>query len=254
MAHMAASVLVTGVSRRAGIAWNVAQRLHLEGWEVTATGWPPHDLEQKWGADPAAPSCGGIHWEAADLADPEVPDRLVADHAARHGGLDALVAIHARSSSGGIGELTAKELDLSFAVNARATLLLVQAAARARVRRVVVFTTGVHREPMPSEIAYAVSKAALQGITRTLAAALAPRGVTVNCINPGPVDTGYASSEARLSVAEQMPMRRWGVPSDIAPLVSWLLSDTAAWVTGQTLDVDGGWSLRSAVGVGAKDD
>jgi 3-oxoacyl-[acyl-carrier protein] reductase len=242
---MARSVLVTGVSRRVGIAWTIAEQLHRDGWEVTATGWPPHDAEQPWGADLAAPAFTGIVWEPADLADPAVPDRLVADHAARHGALDALVVVHARSSAGGLGELTAAELDHSFAVNARATLLLVQAAARANVRRVVVFTTGVHREPMPSEIAYAVSKAAIQGITRTLAAALAPRGVTVNCINPGPVDTGYASDEDRRSVAAKMPMRRWGAPSDIAPLVSWLLSDAAAWVTGQTFDADGGWSLRA---------
>jgi 3-oxoacyl-[acyl-carrier protein] reductase len=243
---MTRSVLVTGVSRRVGIAWTIAEQLHREGWEVTATGWPPHDAEQPWGADPAAPSLAGIAWQPADLADPEVPDRLVADCATRRGRLDALVVVHARSSSGGIGELTAVELDRSFAVNARATLLLIQAAARADVRRVVVFTTGVHREPMPAEIAYAVSKAAIQGITQTLAAALAPRGITVNCINPGPVDTGYASDEDRRSIAAQMPMRRWGVPENIAPLVSWLLSEAAGWVTGQTFDVDGGWSLRAA--------
>lgn len=244
MLAVAPSVLVTGVSRRIGIAWTVVEHLHHAGWEVTATGWPPHDEQQPWGADLEAPSFEGISWQAADLADPGVPDRLVADHVARHGGLDALVTMHAHSSSGGIGTLTAAELDHSFAVNARATLLLIQAAARTRLRRVVVFTTGVHHEPMPSEIAYAMSKAAIQGITRTVAATLAPRGVTVNCINPGPVDTGYASDEQRQSVAAQMPMRRWGAPSDIAPVVTWLLSDAAAWLTGHTLDADGGWSLR----------
>ncbi len=140
----------------------------------------------------------------------------------------------------------AGELDLSFAVNARATVLLVQAAADAGVRRVVLFTTGVHREPMPTEIAYAMSKAAVQGITTTLAAALAPTA-TVNCVNPGPVDTGYADEDARARVAARMPARRWGRPEDVAPVVSWLLSDDAHWMTGQTLDVDGGWVLRNGV-------
>jgi len=165
---------------------------------------------------------------------------------ARHGGIHALVAAHARSSSGGLGALTAAELDRSYAVNARATLLLVQAAAHAGVRRVVLFITGGHHEAMADEIAYAASKAAVHGITRSLAQALAPHGATVNCINPGPVDTGYADDATRAAVAARMPMKRWGRPRDITPVVAWLLSDEAAWLTGQTLDVDGGWSLRGA--------
>jgi 3-oxoacyl-[acyl-carrier protein] reductase len=237
------SVLVTGVSRRSGIAWAIAEHLHGAGWAVDATGWPQHDAGQPWGAD-AAPSWAEIRWEAADLEESGAPERLIAAHAARYGAIDALVAAHARSASGGLGALTAAELDRSYAVNARATLLLVQAAARAGVRRVVLFTTGVHHEAMADELAYAASKAAVQGITRSLARALAPRGTTVNCINPGPMDTGYADDEIRAAVAERMPMKRWGTPRDIAPAVAWLLSEDAAWITGQTLDVDGGWSLR----------
>ncbi len=58
------------------------------------------------------------------------------------------------------------------------------------------------------------------------------------------MDTGYVDDATRADVAERMPMKRWGTPRDIAPAVEWLLSEAAAWVTGQTLDVDGGWSLR----------
>lgn len=241
------SVLVTGVSRRSGIAWAVAEHLQGAGWAVNATGWPAHDAEQSWGAEPE-PSWDQIRWQAADLEEDSAPERLVTAHAARHGGLDALVVAHARAASGGLGALTAAELDRSYAVNARATLLLVQAAARVGVRRVVLFTTGVHHDAMADELAYAASKAAVQGITRSLAKALAPRGATVNCINPGPVDTGYADDEVRAAVAARMPMGRWGAPGDIAPAVVWLLSEEAGWVTGQTLDIDGGWSLHGAAG------
>jgi 3-oxoacyl-[acyl-carrier protein] reductase len=113
---------------------------------------------------------------------------------------------------------------------------------------VILFTTGVHRDPMPTELPYALSKAALQGMTASLAAALAPTGATVNCVNPGPNDTGYADEGTRQFVAGRMPLApRWGQPADIAELVAFLVSDAAGWITGQTIDSDGGWAIRSGV-------
>lgn len=239
------TALVTGISRRAGIGWTIARRLTGSGWQVSGTGWPAHDAEQPWGADSSGPELPGMHWQQADLAAPLVPAALVADHLERHGSLDALVAVHARSSDQDLATVTAAELDASFAVNTRATILLVQAAAKAGVRRVVLFTTGVHQRPMPAEIPYAASKAAVQGITGSLAAALAPRGATVNCVNPGPNDTGWANDEIAAGVAAAMPLEpRWGTPGDAADLACWLVSDGAGWVTGQTIDSDGGWGIR----------
>jgi 3-oxoacyl-[acyl-carrier protein] reductase len=241
------SALVTGVSRPIGIAFTVANRLRDDGFAVSASGWPAHDAEQPWGGA-GEPELDGIPWSAADLADPEAPARLVAAHVERFGGLDALVAVHARSSMQDLRTVTAAELDASFQVNARATVLLVQAAAAVGVRRVVLFTTGVHQGPMPEEIPYVVSKAAIQGVTATLAAALAASGATVNCINPGPNDTGYADDRSREALARAMPLAaRWGSPADTAELVSFLVSDAAGWITGQTIDSDGGWGVREGV-------
>jgi 3-oxoacyl-[acyl-carrier protein] reductase len=240
--------VVTGISRRVGIGATVAERLITDGWTVTGTGWPAHDAEQPWGRDAAPPEAAGMSWFPADLADPEAPAAVIDRHRAMHDRLDALVAVHARSSGQDLTAVTAEELDASFAVNTRATVLLVQAAARAGVRRVVLFTTGVHRDPMPLEIPYVVSKAALQGVTATLAAALAPRGATVNCVNPGPNDTGYADPETHARVAAEIPLAaRWGRPSDIAELVAFLVSDRGGWITGQTIDSDGGWGVRAGV-------
>lgn len=238
------SVLVTGLTRSVGIAAGVVDHLLDAGWTVSATGWPAHDDEMPWGRGTDADRSGLEHWEAIDLADPAAPGALVDTHVARVGRLDALVAVHARSAAGDLMAVTADELDACWAVNTRASLLLTRAALSAGATRVVLFTTGVHQHPMPDEVAYATSKAALQGVTATLAATAAGYGATVNCLNPGPVDTGYADEGTRAAVAARMPGGRWGRPTDVAPVVGWLLSDDAAWVTGQTLDADGGWGVR----------
>ncbi len=89
------------------------------------------------------------------------------------------------------------------------------------------------------------SKGALHQLTPSLAAHLMPRGITVNCVDPGPNDTGYAYEATRAWVAQRMPGGRWGMPADTAKLVAWLVSDEADWVTGQVIASDGGWSAVS---------
>ena len=237
-------ILITGVSRRVGIAYTLAQRLEADGASVFASGWAPHDAEQPWGADHADSPV--LHYQSIDLADADAPARLIAEACDRIGGLDVLLAVHARSVNQSLGELTADELDTTFAVNARATLLLIKEfAARfaGEHGRVITFSSGQHRGPMPAELPYVASKAAIQQLTPSLAVELAPRGITVNCVNPGPVDTGYADEVGRAAVAAAHPQRRWGTPDDIAETIVWLVSPASAWITGQTIDVDGGWSI-----------
>jgi 3-oxoacyl-[acyl-carrier protein] reductase len=248
-------VIVTGVSRRAGIGFAIAREFLAAGARALVQSYTRHDAEQPWGADPVGiagvlEALGGVgdrlqHVEA-DFADPAAPAFVVDQAVAAFGCVDALVANHARSSTQAFGDVTGDELDLSWAVNARASVLLTQAFAaahddRRRGGRVILFTSGQHLAPMSGEVPYAVSKGAIHQMTLTLADALADRGITVNTVNPGPVDTGWAGPELARRVARALPAGRWARPEEVANLVLWLASDEASWITGQVINSEGGF-------------
>ncbi|HMO11536.1 MAG TPA: SDR family oxidoreductase [Actinotalea sp.] len=251
-------VIVTGASRRMAIGAAIARRVVAEGASVLVHSWSAHDAEQAWGADPQGPerlvdelrgAGGRVEHLSVDLADPDAPAAVVAAARSAFGHVDAVVANHARSSRQALEDLTATELDTSYAVNTRASLLLVKAFAAQHDDtrsggRVLLFTSGQYHGAMPDELPYIASKGALHEVTRSLAVHLAPRRITVNCINPGPNDTGYADDALRAAVAAANPGQRWSTPDDTARLCAWLLSDDASWVTGQTIASDGGWSSR----------
>jgi 3-oxoacyl-[acyl-carrier protein] reductase len=248
-------VLVTGVSRSVGIGAGIARRLAAEGADLILHGWPAYDGEQPWGAD--AGGVGELVEElraqgatvtgvSADLAEPAAPAAVMAAAVQALGHVDALVVNHARGVGATLEEIDAAEIDLSFTVNARASVLLVKEfAAQHDGRpggRVVLFTSGQHLGPMPGELPYVISKGAIQQMTASLACHLAPRGITVNCINPGPTDTGWADEAVTNQVIDMMPQRRWGTPDDAARLIAWLLSADGQWVSGQTLNSEGGFA------------
>jgi 3-oxoacyl-[acyl-carrier protein] reductase len=204
---------------------------------VFIQGWTPHDATQPWGAEP-----GGTEAIAAELG----AQFIEADFAAADaiGPLDILVVNHARSGHAGLEALTAAQIDAFLHENVRASLLLVRefAARHDDSReggRVVLMTSGQHLAPMSGEVAYAVSKGALQQATSTLADELADRHITVNTVNPGPTDTGWGLADR--NPASAMPFGRWGEPDDAARLIAWICSDDARWITGQTIDSEGGF-------------
>ena len=256
--------LVTGVSRRAGIGYAIARRLAAQGASLVLHHYVPHDRDQPWGADPGGPEAviGGVTealadpdasvWsQEADLSDPDAPARLIESAAATSRFLDILVCNHARSGGDGpLGTLTAGMLDSHWAVNTRASILLAQAFAGQHDDsrpggRIVFMTSGQDLGPMTGEVAYAASKAALASITKTLADQLADRRITLNTVNPGPVDTGYAAFADQPDVHEvvrrHFPQGRWGTPDDPARLIAWLVTDDAAWITGQVINSEGGF-------------
>ena len=133
----------------------------------------------------------------ADFSDPRAPGRLVDDACARLGPVHIVVVNHAHSGAGSLEELRAEEIDRHLQVNVRASPPLAKAfAAQHEVReggRIILMISGQHRSAMPAELAYVASKGALHQLTHSLAAHLAPRGITVNAVNPGATDTGWAS-------------------------------------------------------------
>ncbi|MFC4613787.1 SDR family oxidoreductase [Cellulomonas algicola] len=251
--------VVTGVSRRRGIGFAVASRLARMGASLFVHHWSPHDAVQPWGADSTADVLDALRADlvpGASLADASIdlgsddgPDALVAQARAAFGHLDVLVCNQARSGGdGALADVDAAMLDAHWRVNARATLLATQAFAEQHDGRtggrVVWMTSGQQLGPMRTEIAYAASKAALAGVTASVAADLADRGILLNTVNPGPVNTGYlddlvASDPAAAGSA--FPGGRFGEPDDPARLIAWLVSDEGRWMVGQVLSTEGGF-------------
>lgn len=278
------TALVTGVSRRRGIGFAVATRLADLGANIVIHHHRPHDLDLPWGGDDLDAVRAGIREHlvdgarfddvGGDLADASVIPGLVERAAARTGRLDILICNHAKSGDdGSILDMTPERLDAFWDVNARSTLLLTAEFARrlapalesprrpgdritgdkpyaAPRGRVVWMTSGQIHGPMVGEVAYATSKAALAGITPTVAAELLELGIILNTVNPGPVNTGYLDPETTDRSLDDLdrylattPFGRVGRPADPAELIAWLCSPAGAWMVGQVLTSDGGFSL-----------
>ncbi len=281
------AAIVTGVSRRRGIGFAIAHRLAELGADLFVHHFAPHDSALPWGADDldavfaelrAAQRPGARFGElGADLAEAESAAAVVRAATDAVGTARILVCNHARSGGdGSIFDMTAERLDGHWSVNTRATLLLtrhfadqfsgsapaptstapgVRQAAKGpfdefQTGRVIWMTSGQHDGPMPGEVAYAASKAALAGLTPTVASELLTRGILLNTINPGPVNTGYLDDETTDRPLEAMqerlrslPLGRFGVPDDPARLIGWLATDEGRWVVGQVITSDGGFRL-----------
>jgi 3-oxoacyl-[acyl-carrier protein] reductase len=221
------AALVTGFGNPRGIAVAVVRALERDGWRVATTGFAAElDVTVQ-----------------ADLADPDAAEQVLDAAEAAVGGLTALVNTHTHFEGGGLLEATAPQIDRHLAVNVRGTLLLTAEFVRRLdgAGRIVNFTSGL---PLTGEIAYAVSKGAIEAMTVSAAAELAARGVTVNAIDPGPTDTGWMSENLAEQLRDELPAGRVGSGEDAAELVAFLVSPRAAWITGQVIHSDGGFRLR----------
>jgi 3-oxoacyl-[acyl-carrier protein] reductase len=216
--------LITGAARANSIAAGIAPRLASDGWQVVTSDLQNADFP-------------------CDLSAPTGPDVLIEAVNRDHGAISALVLSHAHDVESGILDTTAESFDTHVAVNARASLLLIAAFARqipddggAIVALTSDHTTG--------NLPYGASKGALDRIVISAARELGPRAISANVLNPGPVDTGWMDDDLRRALTAQHPLGRLGTPSDIAGVISFLVSPEGRWVSGQLLQADGAFSAR----------
>lgn len=230
---------MTGAAR--GIGRAIAARLVRDGAPVVL-------LDRDPAVRDTAQELGATGWLVADVADPDEIHRAIADALDVLGGLWVLVNNAGIFDKTPLLELTPQRWDELMAVNARSVLLTTQSVAPAMIAagggRIVNLASMAAKAGTPGEAAYAASKAAVMALTRIAAAELGPHGVTVNCVCPGYVLTEMgADTRTPEQVAEwaaQSPLGRCATPDDVAGVVAHLVSDDAAYQTGQAVNVSGG--------------
>jgi 3-oxoacyl-[acyl-carrier protein] reductase len=239
-------ILITGVSRPLGIGATLAKRFAEAGAAVAVHGFSDYDLTA--GCNNSATPNGtenvakqlsdsGLNVVAvtpSDFTKLETAKKAVEEAAQKLNGLDGLVLNHCYGTYLEIGEWTEENLDLHFSVNIRACMLMIQAFAEqvdtSKENAITLFTSGQSNGPMTNEIPYCVAKEAISNLCRQTSALLGSKNIRVNCINPGPNDTGYYNGDTS----------RWCTPNDAADLALFLHSSYAKCITGQIIASDKG--------------
>ncbi len=237
--------LVTGASRGIGAA--IVRRLAADGATVAFTyGSSTTEAEKLVGE--VATSGGKAVAIQADSADTTQVAASVDEAVAQLGGLDILVNNAGVASFGDIETFPLEEYERMVAINVRAMFVAIQRAVPhldSDGRIINIGSINADRVPGPGLAVYAMTKGAVAGLTRGLARDLGPRGITVNNVAPGPIatDMNPDTGEFADSLKQVMALGRYGQPRDIASVVSYLAGPEAAYVTGATWNVDGGFTV-----------
>jgi NAD(P)-dependent dehydrogenase (short-subunit alcohol dehydrogenase family) len=243
------TALVTGASR--GIGRGVAERLARDGARV-AVHYGRNEAAAKETVAAIEAAGGSAFTLGVELGRPGDAEELWEQFDRHADGVDILVNNAGIGVSPPLEEIDEKEYDRVFAVNVRAPFFIVQHGLE-RLRdggRVINISSGLARTAVfPHLMAYAMTKGALDVFSRDLSKVLGPRGITVNSVAPGVIDTDnthdllYGTEDGRAEAAALSALGRVGEPADVADVVAFLASDGGRWVTGSWVDATGG-SLR----------
>ncbi|MFP7493114.1 SDR family oxidoreductase [Terribacillus saccharophilus] len=240
--------IITGVSYPRSIGTAVCRRLAEKGYDIFFTYWQagatwPDQFRNE--IHERGVRCAGFE---ADFEDPNAADNMLREVQHQLGIPTVLVNCAAFSENGNYEGLDAFQLDRHYAVNMRSVFLLCTGFAKLFKQQqlhnrgsIVNLTSGQSQGPMPDELAYIATKGAITAFTRSLSADLAPLGINVNAVNPGPTDSTWMTDEIREHLLPKFPMGRIGEPDDTARLISFLVGDDGYWVTGQELHSEGGF-------------
>jgi 3-oxoacyl-[acyl-carrier protein] reductase len=234
--------VVTGASR--GIGRAIARQLAAHGAHVVAAARGENARET---VDEIAASGGRAQAASLDVTDATAADALIASTLESHGRVDILVNNAGIARDQLMLRMKREDWDAVLATNLTAAFALTQAALKPMIRqragRVVCISSVVGQSGNPGQANYAASKAGLIGFAKAVALEVASRGITVNVVAPGLIETDMTramTERAREDWASKIPLRRLGTPDDIASAVCFLASDAASYITGHVLAVNGG--------------
>lgn len=235
--------LVTGAA--GGIGRVIVKKLHDAGATVILT-----DMRQETLDEFAAELKERVFAFACNLGDPEEIDALVAKAEKAAGAIDILVNNAGLTKDNLFMRMKDEDWNLVLNVNLTAGFRLARAAIRGMMKRrygrIISMASIVGVTGNPGQANYSASKAGMIGMTKCLAAEVASRGITANCVAPGFIKTAMTDAlpeEAKEKLARSIPMARLGLPEDVASAVVFLASDEASYITGQTIHVNGGMAM-----------
>ena len=235
--------LVTGAT--GSIGGTIARVLHAQGATIAVSGTRRENLDQL-----AAKLGDRVHILPCNLADPAETDALVSRAEEVMGQLDVLVANAGVTRDNLLVQLRDEDWDQVIAINLSATFRLTRAAVRGMMRRrfgrVIAVTSVVGTTGNPGQANYVAAKAGITGMIKAVAQEYAKRGVTANCVAPGFIVTPMTeklTEKQREVIVAKIPANRAGTAEDVAAAVVFLASNEAAYVTGQTLHVNGGMAM-----------